>query len=474
MKKKLVIAALILVLCGAMVFAAGGSQSASGKPTLIWWFIGGTPNNITEGLKAISDYTESKIGVRVDLKFSGWGEAGQRFQTIVNSGEYFDLMFTDTGTYGNFVNLGAFADITDMLNSTPALKNFIPNGLWDGVRVNGRIYSVPTYKDSSKTDYFVWDDTYLRKYSIDPTKVHTFAELDAAFRKMKSGEGQRFYPLLLSQSSLFSSWTYSDFYDDLSLGLPTLGVGFTDNSRKVVSVFEQPEVMDKLRYLNRWYKDGIINPDAPVVQETPKQLPFFVGQGWPSAAVTWQINNGVQKYVLEKVFGPLYSTGTIQGSLNAISANSRYKNEALKLIELVNTDRKMRDMMGYGIEGVNFTYVKPTVVHLINDQWNPARYQQGSFFTMSDMEGSEGQWNEVRQQNEQASQSVLNGFLFDSRSVMNEVTNCKTVVSKYQNELLTGASDPDVAVPAMMRDLNAAGFQRIMQEAQRQVDAFKR
>jgi len=474
MKKKLILAVLILVLCGAMVFATGGSQSASSKPTLTWWFIGSQPNNLPDALKVMGDYMEPKIGARLDIKVASWADAGQRFQTIVNSGEYFDLMHIDLTNYNRFVSLGAYADLTDLLNSTPALKNFIPAGLWDGVRINGKIYAVPTYKDSSKTRFFVWDDTYVRKYSLDITKIHTFPELDAAFRKIKAGEGARFYPLQLSQGSLFDIFQ-SDPYDSLAAGLPPLGVGIDDRNRKVVSVYEQPDVMDALRFLNRWYKDGIVNPDAPVLAEPPKQLPFFTGIGWPAAVSIWQTNNGVAKYVAEKTFGPSYSTDSIQGSMTSISSNSRYKTEALKLLELVNTDRKMRDMMAYGIEGVNFSYVKPTVVKLLTaDQWNLARYQQGTFFTMSDTEGSEGQWDEVRKQNEQATQSVLNGFSFDNRAVMNEVANCKAVWEKYNKELLSGASDPDVAVPAMMRDLNAAGFQRIMQEAQRQVDAFKR
>jgi putative aldouronate transport system substrate-binding protein len=385
-------------------------------------------------------------------------------------------MFIDLGDYNNFVNLGAYADITNQLTTdAPQLQRFIPAGLWDGVRVNGKIYSVPTYKDSSKTNFYVWDDTYVRRYNIDITKVHSFAELNTAFRAIKAGEGQRFYPLQLSQGSLFSV-VYADDYDSLAAGLPPVGVGIYDKNRKVVSVFEQPDVMEKLRYLYQWYRDGIINPDAPVLLDPPKQLPFFTGIGWPAAATIWQTNNGVAKYVLEKAFGPSYSTDSIQGSMNAISSNSRYKKEALKLIELVNTDHKMRDMMAFGIEGVNFSYIKPNVVRLLTaDQWNLARYQQGTFFQMSTIEGDpEDAWDQVRRQNEQAESSVLNGFMFDNRAVINEVANCKAVFDRYKNELLTGASNPDTAVPALMRDLNAAGFQRIMAEAQRQVDAFKR
>jgi len=475
MKKKLVVAALIFVLCGAMVFATG-RQSMVSVPTLTWWFYGSQPNNLPDALKVISDYTQSRIGVRLDIKVSGWAEAQQRMRTIVNSGEYYDIMFIDLGDYNNFVNLGAYADITNLLGSyTPQLQRLIPAGLWDGVKVNGKIYAVPTYKDSSKTRFFVWDDTYVRKYNIDITRVHTFAELDAAFRKIKAGEGQRFYPLQLSQGNLLDIVTADD-YDSLSAGLPPIGVGIYDRNRKVVSVFEQPEVMDRLRYLNRWYRDGIVNPDAPVLLEPPKQLPFFHGIGWPAAATIWQTNNGVAKYQLEKVFGPSYSTDSIQGSMNAINSNSRYKADALKLIELVNTDHKLRDMLAFGIEGVNFSYVKPNVVRLLTaDQWNLARYQQGTFFQMSTIEGDpENAWDQVRRQNEQAESSALLGFIFDNKAVINEVANCKAVFDKYKNELLTGASNPDVAVPAMIRDLNTAGFQKIMDEAQRQANAFRR
>jgi putative aldouronate transport system substrate-binding protein len=477
MIKKLIIAAVIFALCGAMVFANGGqAQSMVSVPTLTWWFYGGTPNNLSDALKVIGDYTQSKINARLDIKVAGWADAGQRMRTIVNSGEYYDLMFIDLGDYNNFVNLGAYADITDQLKTdAPQLQQFIPAGLWDGVRINGRIYSVPTYKDSSKTRFYVWDDTYVRKYNIDITKVHTFAQLDTAFRTIKAGEGARFYPLLLSQGNLFGS-VYADDYDSLTAGLPPIGVGLHDRNRRVVSVFEQPDVMERLRYLHRWYKDGIINPDAPVLKEPMKQRPFFDGIGWPAAASIWQTNEGVAKYTLEKVFGTSYSTDSIQGSMNAISSNSRYKKEALKLLELVNTDRKMRDMLAFGIEGLNFTYVKPNVVRLLTaDQWNLARYQQGTFFQLSTVEGeAEDAWNQVRQQNEQADASELNGFIFDNRSVLNELSNCKAIYDRYKDELLTGASDPDVAVPAMMRDLNAAGFQRIVAEAQRQVTAFRR
>ncbi|MDR0524497.1 MAG: ABC transporter substrate-binding protein [Spirochaetaceae bacterium] len=465
----------ILAVCAIFTACEGKKAPESSVPTLTWWFYGSTPSNLRDGLKAINEYIEPKIGARLDIKIAGWAEASQRMRTIVNSGEYFDIMFIDLGDYNNFVRLGAYADLTDMLTAdAPALKSAIPDMLWDGVRINGKIYAVPTYKDSSKTRFFVWDDKYVQKYGIDITKVHSFPELDAALRAIKQGEGGRFYPLPLSQGSLFDM-VYADNYDSMTANLPPIGVALHDSIAKVVSVFEQPDVQEKLRYLHRWYLDGLITPDAPVTLEPPKQLPFFTAIGWPAAVSTWQVNNGVEKYVLEKVFGPSYSTDAIQGSMNAISANSKYKKESLKLIELVNIDHKLRDMMAFGIEGVNFSYISPNMVKLLTaDQWNLARYQQGTFFTMSNVEGDpEDTWDQVRRQNEEATPSILLGFVFDNKNVINEIASCKAVYDKYKNELLTGASDPDIAIPALIQDLNDAGFQKIIDEAQSQVSAFK-
>ncbi len=106
-----------------------------------------------------------------------------------------------------------------------------------------------------------------------------------------------------------------------------MGVKIDDETRTVVCTLEQPDIMENLKLMHQWYMDGIINPDANVLTEVPKKLPFSSAQGWPSAAATWQTLNGVEKYDVFKVFEPLYSTETIQGSMNAVSVNSKYKEE---------------------------------------------------------------------------------------------------------------------------------------------------
>lgn len=450
------------------------SNTGSGEvPTLIYWTVGGTPaDDFDEAVAQISDYSEEKIGVRLDVKIAGWADYDQKMNTIVNSGEYFDLMFTNNTNYNKFVNLGAFADITDLVQSaTPELYSFIPEELWAGAQVKGKVYAVPTYKDSSLTQFYYIDDTYVQKYNIDMTKVDSMQALDPIVREIKEAEGKSFYPIQLDQGSLWNG--FFNAYDGLAGGVQAIGVKLDDESRQVLCTLEQEDIQENLKLLHSWYTAGIINPDANVVTDSGKGHMFGNAQGWPSAAAGWAVGQGIDKYIVNKVFGPIYTTETIQGSMNAVSVNSNYKEEALKVLQLMNTDSKFRDMCAYGVEGNHFEYTDDGFVKKLRDDWSWPSYTQGTFFIMSNQEGTDpNQWDEVRKQNEEATPSTCLGFAFDITNVQNEVANVNTVWDKYKYDLLTGASDPEDVLPTCIDELKAAGLDTIIAEAQKQVDEF--
>ncbi|WP_391572416.1 extracellular solute-binding protein [Cohnella sp.] len=111
--------------------AEASKPAASGEvPTLVWWTIGGqVPANFDKAIAAMNEYTAEKIGVKIDIKVASWGDWDTKINTIVNTGEPFDIMFTNNSKYSQQVNMGAFADLTDLVQSeTPDLYNFIPTG----------------------------------------------------------------------------------------------------------------------------------------------------------------------------------------------------------------------------------------------------------------------------------------------------------------------------------------------------------
>jgi len=455
------------------VFALSGCSRSDKAPTLIWWQIGTRQMGFAHDQRVISDYVQEKIGVRVEFRLASWAESSARFNTLINAGEYFDIMFTDSGNYNRYVALGAFADISDLVPEfAPDLQQIIPDVLWEGVKVRGRFFSVPTFKDSSITGFYFWNGAFVDKYGIDLNQTG-WPYLDQVFHKIKTGEGPRFYPLMLARSS--NTWLFRE-YDCLLANFPPMGVRLDDGERRVVFTLEQPDILEALGYFRKWFQNGIINPDANLTNEVSRGVVFMMAQAWPSVAPLFAAQEGIERFDPVRFFGPVYSTASIQGSMNAISANSVHKEDALRLLQLVNTDATLRDMLAYGIEGKHFNYVEADgrrVVSVANPNWSLTNYQQGNYFNITPQDTvPPSYWDEVRHQNEIAAPSVMMGFMMDLEPVLMELTNARIIWERNATDLLVGAADLEAVLPRVIAELRAVGLDRIMAEAQRQVDEF--
>lgn len=438
---------------------------------LKWIQVGsGMPSNYDAWKANLDNYLEEKIGVHLDVEVISWGDWNSRRSVIVNTNEPYDILFTDFNTYVSDINLGAFYDITDLVKtSAPDLYEMIPEDYWKAAEVGGRIYSVPTLKDSSMTQYFVWDKTMLDKYGIDASDMHTLDSMTEALTQIHEGENAPAF--VLSNGGLIS---LLNIYDQMSTGLPAIGVRYNDEEGKVVATMEQDDIMEQLSLLHEWYQAGIINSDAATHPEDNNSVKTCsVAQGWSLAAqTTWGPNMGVEAEAVQW-YETIVSNDTVRGSLSCISSSCKYPEKALALLELVNTDTYVRDALYYGLEGENFEYTGDGRIRKLNEEWTMAGYTQGTFFNVSQLEGETvNQWEEVKELNENANPSVLLGFTFDSSEVADELANCTEIYNRYKSEILTGTKDPVTEVPAMMEEMRAAGFDRIVEAAQAQVDAF--
>jgi putative aldouronate transport system substrate-binding protein len=166
--------------------------------------------------------------------------------------------------------------------------------------------------------------------------------------------------------------------------------------------------------------------------------------------------------------------------MNAISANSKNIDLALKYQELVNTNLEYRDIIRYGIKGTHWNLTdialaKRTKVGV--DNYNPWQFSQGSY-SLSTVEEGNGvevdpkMWDVVFEGYKEAVETKTIGFSFDRSEVADKVAACKSIKEKYIKGLETGTSDPEVEIPKMIKDLETAGIREIQAEAQKQLDEF--
>ena len=142
MKKKQFLAlALSAVMAGGMLAGCGSSNGSSSSSksdakdevvTLKWIQVGnGMPKDYDEWLAQINPYLEEKIGVNVDMEIVPWGDWDNRRSVITNSGEYFDILFTDQNRYSSH-DVQRIAAVAGLLQVTKrnAIKNCSKERCW--------------------------------------------------------------------------------------------------------------------------------------------------------------------------------------------------------------------------------------------------------------------------------------------------------------------------------------------------------
>lgn len=471
--------ALSLAACGGSGSSAATADTASTGSdevvTLKWVTVGnGQPTNYDAWLQQINPYLEEKIGVNLDVQVVSWGDWDPRRSVIVNTSGEYDILFTNMNTYVNDIHIGAFADITELVKTaSPELYSSIPEDYWEACEVDGKLYGVPTYKDSSITEYLVFDKELAEStgYTIpESMAMSDLGSLTDTLAAMTESKGEAAFPM----NKNGATWAAFE-YDNMGTGLLPIGVRYDDATATVVSVLEQPDIQATLDTFHEWYQDGIINSDAATKPEENAYKPCSVAQGWSGAAITsWGPQMGVEAAATK--LGPtVISNDTVRGSMNCISASCAYPEKALELLQLVNTDSYVRDLLYYGVQGDNWDYTDDTKewVHKNNADWTMAGYTQGSYFTVTPSdEFAFNQYDEVKELNDNAEPSVLLGFTLDTTNFKDDLANCVAIYERYKGELLTGTKATDEIVPQIMSELRAAGFDEIVAQCQEQVDAF--
>ena len=252
-KRQILTLGLSVAMTTGMMAGVVSANAAEDPVTLKWIQVGGgMPKTYDEWLDQINPYLEEKIGVNVEMEIVPWGDWDNRRNVITNSGEYFDILFTDQNRYGSEVSTGVLLDITDMLEeNAPELYKMIPEDYWNAVEIDGKVYGVPTYKDSSLSEFFVWDQDIADKYEIDVEKVTDFESLYTALKTIKEGEGGSPYFMSKNVQLLLNL-----NYDDLSSGLPAIGVKYGDDSKTVVNPLDDEEILSNLDIVRKMYQEA--------------------------------------------------------------------------------------------------------------------------------------------------------------------------------------------------------------------------
>lgn len=474
---------LALALALMMALSLAPMALADEPVHLVWWMgcSAEAPIDWPEVEAVLNEYSAEKIGVTCEFKYMTADQISRAMET----GEYFDICFTCDwyNDYATNVANGMFLDIAEKLNDFPALKNSVIDAAWAAMDTEGKIYAIPHMKDIGMEIFWIIDsDYYLNQKGLEKDLYVSFDGIEKYFEMYKADHPDD-YPFKMSKSGL-TSWencTADWINEDYLVGLDWEAQG-TEEATKVKSALDIPGWVNRLKTLHSWYEKGYINQDAAVTESMPRAQAGVVqsGQGWFGAETVWA--NAIKKPVyISRFEGPYMNTYSIRGSMTAVSSFTEHADEALKLIEMMNTDEWYRTTARYGIEGKHYNMVDGTAVktELGANNMSLWAYTQGHY-TVGPVEASPfpevpadpDQWTKVFEGYADATVSAIMGFTPNLDPVMNECLAISSIWQEYKAELITGTSDPDVVLPEVRARMEEAGLQTVIDELQAQVDAF--
>ncbi len=466
---------LTLLLFTVCMAGCGKKDVGYNEPVHLRWvtYASNVAPDFKEVVAAANAYSAEKIGVVVDLEF----QPSEMINLIMASGEYYDMVFTSEwlNRYDINANKGLYYDITDLVREeTPQLYDIIGE-YWDAAKIDGRIYGVPTLKDMGSEMMFRINSDYYEgeKGFVIPEKMK-FEDIEPYLEAYKQDYPNK-YSLAMDKAGVPG---FSNFLQRV-IGT-VIFIPYGDDHPKVIPLWESDELMNRYRLLHKWYEKDYIDPDASAIESTTadKSIPIRFGVAWRgyqgySNPADWGFNVKTSIYD-----GPYLSRATEQGAMIAVcSGCDRDKAvAALKYIELLNTDRKFRDILAYGIEGKHYEYLSNgTVLRTMTgyERYNLQLYPTGSVVNASvesvsrEFMADPDQWAKVYQGYEEyAIKSKTGDFVYDQTRKADIIAAISAIYSNYSTDLLTGTADPDVVIPKMRAEMEAAGINELIEDIQ--------
>ena len=482
---------LVCLLIGVTLVLTACSSEPNAQPSaektekdtvnLIWWTYDDSfrKDDLDKVLEKANEISAEKIGVTVDMKYKNT----EQFSLDLNTGEYYDMIFSCSwcNDFDDNARKGYYYDITDLIKEKAPDLYAAVDPWWEPATVDGRIYGIPELKDLGAEVFFVLNkDFFEDEKGMTIPEEFKFEDLEE-FLKVYKEEYPNEYPLYLADYGPLGFYQVHERIESKYLVIPYRYAG-TENGTRIIPFWEDDEFMGMLRTLHKWYEAGYINPDAATNSEGIKDgSPIRTVTAWTGYKVGGKSQYGFDMK-LARYIGPNMSRATMQGANIAINAaaDEEHVTAVLKYMELLYTDREFRDLLAYGIEGEHFNYCQDTVIMTEKGKanYNLDYYCTGPAISATPRSTTEDDladpdmWENVYREYEHATISDTNGFSFDSSSLEAECTALNEYVNTYWSELITGTVDPDAKVAEMKEQMNAMGLEKVLAEAQKQLDEY--
>ena len=500
--KRNICLALAVLLTVSLLASCGSKVSNSpGKPVTLTWVMSGSEQSdakmVWEKFNEELNKKEGFENYKIDFKLIPFSDFGQKFMLMQTSGEKMDIVSTYNAGLGERARDGTYLDLTDMMEEfAPDILKEIPEWALDLCKVDGRQFAITNYQQMSEAKYGT---------ALQADEADKYFDFDALKKAQASSPklNQAIYDV------------YEDYLDklkangELHLGMypgttwmMMKGYDYVVNylwvferegdDVKVEHIMETDTYQLMMKNADKFFKKGFIRKDvlsADLGKEKglPNGYDIWQEMCFKGAEDSHSLQYGMDVRLVEPE-KDFYISNKASAGGNAILAATEFPEEALKFLNLMNTEqgKDLYRLLVYGIEGKHYNMVEGSDIRIepIGYVGNPGaadapyglnKWIVGNcalaFEAPTEPEG----WLDYvfNDWNVNAKPSKIAGFVLDTESVDVEFSQIRAVTSEYRDVLVSGAlEDYQATYKEAMKKLEIAGLSKVKAEIQKQVDEF--
>ncbi|MGG6310386.1 extracellular solute-binding protein [Paenibacillus macerans] len=260
-------------------------EGTAGKPDLRMIMQYGLFDPKTE---YVAKYIQERTGFHVEYELLPAENADEKLNLMVSSKENYDIVKLNAAQFYNLASAGALEPMDELLESH---GNYIQQSIkpesFASATIDGKIYGIP----ETGAGVSIGEELVVRKDWLDELGLSIPTNRDELYTVLKTiKEKKNVIPLTMSKDSI---------YGDIAA---TFGV-YTDWKEvdgQLMHRAEQPEMKEYIAYMNKLYKEGLLDTETPI-NTAQKSIEKFSGGSVAMYKLAWW-NAGTTIAALEKNF----------------------------------------------------------------------------------------------------------------------------------------------------------------------------
>ena len=478
MKKRFLAGAAAAVVAAASLSGCGENKKEE-DATKISWYLSGVKQDSTydDVFNKVNEIMEERYGLKLNIVMTDGTNYSQKLQMMNAAQESYDLAFTSNWAndyYTNVIN-GSLLDLTERLpKEAPKLYESLSNVEKESAAIDGRIYAVPNWQVQARAMGFMIPTEKLDMAGCKIDDINSFEDLEKYFAAVTEIEpetnkgGGEWESAMINYGLLAVT----------RVGFPGCIYYKKEGKPQIINQYDSPEFLEYAKLMKSWVEKGYLPKVHNEKDDSTKD--HIVNPGaWSNwkPGVGLDITRRAGYEILAKQISPaVLSTEAIIATMTGVGANSKNPEAALKVLEIMYTDKELYNMLSWGIEGVNYDKISDNMISI----------KEGSTYTMSNwMLGSvansfvtegnpENIWDITKEFNDSAVVSPLLGFTLDTSEISSELGNCENVVKEYLDTIQygTGTQAPEEIIAQLNAELKVAGVDKVLTVIQKQIDEW--